>query len=169
MDYSKLPLDQRNLERIIATHPGEAVITNEKKWRSKDEFCIDNGILSETIGTLKDGKRIDKLDDRLIRLNEFNSNPMSKKVGLGLLAFGLFINLIGGGILVPIVLGLVPSIYFLILGYTIPKDKYIVFHRHNGILELPGAFYDKPHHIPVNDVPAFVTPIGLAGLFFWTL
>ena len=168
MDYTKIPIDRRNLERIIVRHPEKSVITNKVRWE-KEDALIDRGIYTKMPSAIKDGRRVDTLDDKQIRLNEFNSNPMLKKVGLVLFAFGIFFFLIGGGVWVSLVVGILPAIISLILGYILPKDKQIVFHRHNGILELHGAFFDKPHHIPFNDVPAFFAPNGTAGLFHWTL
>lgn|SRR5690554_1025066 len=168
MDYTKIPIDRRNLERIIVSHPGKSVITKERLL-IRDETLLDKGVFTKMPAAIKDGRTVDEIDIYQIRLNQTNFNPMLKKIGVVLFAFGIFFFLIGGGVWVPLVIGIIPAIISLILGYILPKDKQIVFHRHNGILELHGAFFDKPHRIPFNDVPAFFAPNGTAGLFHWTL
>jgi|SRR5690554_3515041 len=170
MDYTKIPIDRRNLERIIVTHPRKSTIT--KEWLlERNETLIDKGLFSKIPAAVKDGRTVDEIDINQIRLNQTNFNPMLKKIGWGWMAISLLIMVFlnRGFDVVVFWAGIIPSLISLILGHILPKDKQIVFHRHNGILELHGAFFDKPHHIPFNDVPAFFAPNGTAGLFHWTL
>ncbi|MRT94880.1 hypothetical protein [Ancylomarina sp. 16SWW S1-10-2] len=162
MDYTNIPTDRRNLERLIVTYHEYTqkfihVETGEDLQPKNHTYYV------------KDGKTIDHFDLNFMRFNLTSFRPTNINVGWGLLVFGLFILLIGGQFLVACIILFVPSIYFFIIGYTLPKHKYIIFHRDKGILELPGAFYDKPHHIPFDDVPAFFAPNGAAALFYWSL
>lgn len=107
MDYTKIPIDRRNLERIIVSHPGKSVITKERLL-IRDETLLDKGVFTKMPAAIKDGRTVDEIDIYQIRLNQTNFNPMLKKIGVVLFAFGIFFFI------------------SLILGYILPKDKQIV-------------------------------------------
>ena len=89
MDYSKIPIDRRNLERIIVSHPGKSVITKERLL-IRDETLLDKGVFTKMPAAIKDGRTVDEIDIYQIRLNQTNFNPMLKKIGVVLFAFGIF-------------------------------------------------------------------------------
>lgn len=167
MDYNNIPTDRRNLERLIVTYPQKAMITKEAFEKISDN-AIDKGIFTKSPIAVKDGKTYNCIDSSEIRINYDNFNPILKKIALGCFALSIFFYLIGGGIF-SFSFWAIPSAILTLLAFTIPKDKQLIFHRHKGILEMPGTYYDKPHHVPFKDAPLFFAPYGAAGLFYWAL
>jgi hypothetical protein len=62
-----------------------------------------------------------------------------------------------------------PGLWFLLLGYTLPRNKPTIFNRLTGVVQLPGAFWDKPVLTPFDELKAFFGPNGRSGIFWWTL
>ena len=132
--YTKIPYDLADLERVIVQMPKETCI---RKLDLTEENNY-NPVLKR--------KLFKEVNEKRVAIAGWTHHKWLVWTGVGSFLFVVFAQIITNyQFLWPVWLLIgMPAIWLIYMGIKLPKESTIVFHRDEGLLELPGALWDPP-------------------------